>query len=73
MLRGMWDLSPSGIEPTSPALAGGFLTTEPPGKPCQVIFIVLYILFFLERIQYVQPMLKEGGFMLLPFEDGVST
>ena len=22
-----------GIEPTSPALAGGFFTTEPPGKP----------------------------------------
>ena len=23
-----------GIEPTSPALAGRFFTTEPPGKPC---------------------------------------
>ena len=23
----------SGIEPKSPALAGGFFTTEPPGKP----------------------------------------
>ena len=23
-----------GIKPTSPALAGGFFTTEPPGKPC---------------------------------------
>ena len=23
-----------GIEPTSPALAGGFFTTEPPEKPC---------------------------------------
>ena len=22
-----------GIEPVSPALAGGFFTTEPPGKP----------------------------------------
>jgi len=22
-----------GIEPTAPALAGGFFTTEPPGKP----------------------------------------
>ena len=27
------DLPDSGIEPTSPALAGGFFTTEPPGKP----------------------------------------
>ena len=27
------DLSRSGIKPISPALAGGFSTTEPPGKP----------------------------------------
>ena len=26
------DLPGSGIEPTSPALAGGVFTTEPPGK-----------------------------------------
>ena len=29
----MWDLSRPGIEAMSPALAGGFLTTGPPGKP----------------------------------------
>ena len=29
----MWDLPGPGIEPVSPALAGGFLTTAPPGKP----------------------------------------
>ena len=29
---GMWDLPGSGVEPMSPALAGGFFTTEPPGK-----------------------------------------
>ena len=28
----MWDLPRSGIEPMSPALAGGLFTTEPPGK-----------------------------------------
>ena len=28
----MWDRPGSGLEPVSPALAGGFLTTEPPGK-----------------------------------------
>ena len=28
----MWDLPRPGLEPVSPALAGGFLTTEPPGK-----------------------------------------
>ena len=28
------DLPNPGIEPMSPVLAGGFFTTEPPGKPC---------------------------------------
>ena len=32
-LRGMWDLPRPGLEPVSPALAGGFSTTAPPGKP----------------------------------------
>ena len=27
------DLPDPGIEPMSPALSGGFFTTEPPGKP----------------------------------------
>ena len=26
-----------GIEPTAPALAGGFFTTEPPGKPFKMV------------------------------------
>ena len=29
----MWDLPGPGLEPVSPALAWGFLTTVPPGKP----------------------------------------
>ena len=29
----MWDLPGPGIEPVPLALAGGFFTTEPPGKP----------------------------------------
>ena len=33
LLRGMWDLPGPGLKPVSPALAGGFLTTAPPGKP----------------------------------------
>ena len=28
----MWDLPGPGLKPVSPALAGGFLTTVPPGK-----------------------------------------
>ena len=33
LLRGMWDLPRPGLEPVSPALAGRFSTTVPPGKP----------------------------------------
>ena len=32
LLRGMWDLPGPRLEPVSPALAGRFLTTAPPGK-----------------------------------------
>ena len=32
LLHGTWDLPGSWTEPSSPALAGGFFTTEPPGK-----------------------------------------
>ena len=34
LLRSMWDLPRPGLEPVSPALAGRFSTTAPPGKPC---------------------------------------
>ena len=42
-LRGMWDLPRPGLEPVSPALAGRFSTTAPPGKPtpgfsCHLLF-----------------------------------
>ena len=33
LLHGMWDLPRPGLEPVSPALAGRFSTTSPPGKP----------------------------------------
>ena len=33
LLCGMWDLPRPGLEPVSPALAGRFSTTAPPGKP----------------------------------------
>ena len=33
LLRGTWDLTRPELEPVSPALAGGFSTTAPPGKP----------------------------------------
>ena len=44
-LRSMWDLPGPRIEHVFPALAGGFLTTAPPGKsqPC-FIFKTLFLL-----------------------------
>ena len=33
LLRGVWDLPGPGLKPVSPALAGRFSTTAPPGKP----------------------------------------
>ena len=35
----MWNLPGSGIKPESPALAGEFFTTEPPGKPHDLFLI----------------------------------
>ena len=40
----MWDLPGSGIEPVSPALAGGFFATEPPGNPGVNFCWLLYLL-----------------------------
>ena len=41
--RGMWDLPRPGLEPVSPALAGGFPTTAPPGKPPDLLFMYIFI------------------------------
>ena len=37
-LCGMWDPPRPGLEPTSPASAGGFSTTAPPVKPWKIYF-----------------------------------
>ena len=39
LLRGMWKLPSPGIEPMSPALADGFLSTESPGKSSPSILV----------------------------------
>ena len=36
----MWNLPRSGIEPVSPALAGGFFTAEPSGKPWSTFLLM---------------------------------
>ena len=44
----MWDFPDPGFEPVSPALAGGFLTTVPPGKSLSAILIKTPMTFFTE-------------------------
>ena len=43
LLHGMWDLPRPGLEPMSPALAGGFLTTAPPGKPAYLFYTQQFV------------------------------
>ena len=43
----MWDLPRPGLEPVSPALAGRFSTTAPPGKPLSISFPVSVSFFFI--------------------------
>ena len=43
LLHGMWDPPRPGLEPVSPALAGGFSTIAPPGKPPTLIFIMFFL------------------------------
>ena len=46
LLRGMWDPPRPGLEPVSPALAGGFSTTAPPGKPNRTLLNSLMFFLF---------------------------
>ena len=56
----MWDLPGPGLEPVSPALAGRFLTTVPPGKSPFPNFL-MYVLSnnFSECMLVVKFCLKE--------------
>ena len=49
----MWDLPASGIEPASRALAGGFFTAEPPGKPVHL---------FLEHLPWARDLGRCQGY-----------
>ena len=40
LLRSMWDLPRPGLEPMTPALAGRFSTTAPPGKHIQLLIFL---------------------------------
>ena len=45
------NLPDPGTEPTSPALAGGFFTTEPPGKP----YITSIVVVVVKSLSHVRP------------------
>ena len=49
MLCGMWDLPGPGTEPVSPALAGEFLFTVPPGKSRYIFHCVFFFFFQCQR------------------------
>ena len=60
LLHGMWELPGPGLEPLSPALAGGFLTTAPPGKPSRLLSTAAETLSWLALGSGVTVLTKEG-------------
>ena len=50
-LRGTWDPPRPGLEPVSPALAGRFSTTAPPGKPSNCILMQGLNIFFYKETE----------------------
>ena len=64
LLRGTWDLPRPGLEPMSPALAGRFSTTAPPGKP--KCYFLLFVFFFLSnlRVEYIKCFCASVGMTL---------
>ena len=53
LLCSVWDLPGPGLKPVPPALAGGFLTTAPPGKPLRYFLC-------LESRSYVKEVVAHG-------------
>ncbi len=63
LLRGMWDLPRPGLEPVSPALAGRFSTTVPPGKALFLVFLGTSILFPIVAVSIYIPTNSARGFL----------
>ena len=49
----MWDLPRPGLEPVSPALAGRFSTTAPPGKPGTATFEYNLAVFYATKHTFI--------------------
>ena len=70
LLHGMWDPPRPGIEPVSPALAGRFSTTVPPGKPLKGILFQrdnLVQFSFLHKVYQLGPSDPDEVFFLCHF------
>ena len=69
----MGDLPGPGLEPVSPALAGGFLTTAPPGKSQEGVFYSLHTcnIFSLSKVLRNLIMLCLGEVLFMLFVPGV--
>ena len=62
----MWHLPGPGLEPVSPALAGGFLTTVPPGKsqgPSYFLYFHFAILILLAFVLMLATLWSQGAAM----------
>ena len=56
----MWDLPGPGLEPVSPALAGGFLTTAPPGKSLNQDVLSVFASSWLYKGDHTAPSVMAG-------------
>ena len=67
LFRGMWDLPRPRLEPVSPALAGRFSTTAPPGKPRNETFFKWYLIpTYSSRIQkFILSLLTFHGHLVI--------
>ena len=59
LLRGMWDLPRPGHEPVSPALAGRFSTTAPPGKP-RLLTSINHRAKLITKVVYISPVIHSS-------------
>ena len=67
----MWDLPRPGLEPVSPALAGRFSTTVPPGKPTVFYFNLLYFILLYLLLSFLPFILSHVEDRLLVLQPGV--
>ena len=65
----MWDPPGPGIKPMSPALAGGFFTSEPPGKlRISFLYLPVYIWNRLQEVWLLNQRVKEYIILLNIFK-----